>query len=176
LPLKTEESTSVKWAINKSVSLFMMSTMHVCKEIYYYNDSDRISILKHRMMSGVVPEKRWKEILASANAYALSIVKQHVPDFNLEINIPTIPAEPPEYFEAYFNLIDRLTKHPKHTFDILRYIDYILMEYNVKDKEINYQHMQKLFTNHSDVKIAAKAVLHFICHVSKIDISFFNLT
>ena len=99
---------------------------------------------------------------------AIGLVKEQIPDFkpsklNLNIGISA-----PEYCEKFIDLVNRITNEPLKYFDILRIVDFLLMEYEIKDSVFNENDLKKLFNNYDEIRGSIKTLLHFTCDVCRI--------
>lgn len=122
---------------------------------------------------GNMSKKRMDDILKVTNHLANKIIENSCKESN--ILMPEIQLNPPEYTEALLDFIFRVVGNPKSYFDILRFIDFCLMQYDLNNQEYNYKELEKIFPDYKNQIAAEKTVLHFVCHVAKIPKEIFVL-
>ena len=83
--------------------------------------------------------------------------------------------KPPKYLEAYLDLIERMTSNPLEYYDILRFLDYILMEYDLKNKKVAIDETNKYFINSTVLERGSKTILHLICSVTNLPKDIFSI-
>ncbi|MCT4606577.1 MAG: hypothetical protein N4A64_10830 [Marinisporobacter sp.] len=174
-PLQQQQMESVHWAIYKLVNLFVLATLNICRDLYYYSDRDKEETILQGLISGEISMKKRAEIVDATYKVAYGIILQHVPNFEGTLKVPNIGGSPPKYFEAFNNLILRITNNPLDYFDILRFLDFILMEYDLQSKDINEEHAKAMFPNYEDLVTSAKTILYFICSITNIRKNVFQL-
>ncbi|MFC5591554.1 hypothetical protein ACFPRA_21960 [Sporosarcina soli] len=175
LPISDEQLTSVRWAINELMGLFLLATLNVCKEVYYFTDSEKRETVYEGLAAGDVSNKKRKEIFDAAFRVAYSVVQSQIPDFKPPTQLPPINLTPPRYTEAFLNLISRITNNPLNYYDLLRFIDFSLMEYDLHSRKINHDVLKNMFINYADLTIGAKTLFHFVSEVTGIPRSYFQL-
>ena len=169
------QNQALKWAIYELTTMFVISTLNICREVFYYSKTDKLETIKNGLVSGIIPFEKRKEIVEATYTVAYSIIQRKIPGFDDQISFPSIGFTPPEYYEAFCDLIMRITSNPNAYFDILRCIDFILMEYDLQNKEIDCDIVARLFSNYDDIQIGIKTILHFICNVTGLSIKLFNI-
>ena len=172
---KEDEKYIIKWAMYELISLFTLATLNICREVYYLSDVDKKVIINDGMISGEISAKKRAELVDATYKMAIGLVKQQIPDFKpmqLDLNVG---LNAPEYCNKLIDLVNRITNNPLNYFDILRILDFSLMEYELKDVPINEEDLQELFNNYRQVKGSVKTILHFVCDVCNIPIAFFDL-
>ncbi|NRY60676.1 hypothetical protein [Clostridium beijerinckii] len=174
-PLQQEQQKAVRWAIFELINLFVLATLNICKELYYFPDKDKKDTLFEGLISGEISLKKRTEIVDVTYKIAYNIIRQQIPDFNLPIKIPNLGMEPPKYFEAFYNLILRITNDPLNYFDILRFLDFVLMEYDLESKNISEESIKKILSNYKELTISSKTILHFICSITGLRRDIFQL-
>ncbi|MFZ5645628.1 MAG: hypothetical protein ACOY46_18850 [Bacillota bacterium] len=175
IPTHEEQSKAIKWAIYDLIVMFLLATLNISKELYYFSDSEKKETIYEGLSSGDLPNKKRAEIIDAAFRYVYNTLKNQVPDFQVPSKMPTINLNPPSYSDAFFNLILRITSKPSHYFDILRFMDFVLMEYDLNEKPYNENELKAMFNNYDAVLIGAKTLLHFICHTTDISRTSFCL-
>ena len=173
--LSYAQNQSLKWVIYELITLFSISTLNICREVFYYSKSDKLETIRNGLISGIIPVEKREEIVKATYTVAYSIIQRKAPDFNDLKLYSKIGFEPPQYYEAFYDLIIRITSNPNAYFDILRGLDFILMEYDLQNKEVDLNIVTKLFSNYDDMKIGIKTILHFICNVTGISTNLFNI-
>ena len=171
---KEEQKYTLKWAIFELITLLILATLNICREVYYLPENDRRLMINDGMISGEISAKKRIEIVEATYKMAIGLVKEQIPDFkpsklNLNIGISA-----PEYCEKFIDLVNRITNEPLKYFDILRIVDFLLMEYELKDSVFNENDLKKLFNNYDEIRGSIKTLLHFKCDVCRIPISFFR--
>lgn len=175
LPLSPEQRNVISWAIYETTCLLLLSLLNISKELYYLSDSEKTETLYDGMISSDIPNKRRAEMFDTAFKVAYGVVKNHYPDLKLPEQMPTINMSPPTYFEALNDLVLRVTNNPLAYYDLLRFLDFTFMEYDLQNKDIDKNELEKIFANYSEIIVGAKTLLNFICHVTKIPRSFFKM-
>lgn len=174
-PLEKEQQKSVHWAIFELINLFVLATLNICKEVYYFNDKDKKDTLFEGLISGEISLKKRAEIVDVTYKIAYNIIRQQIPNFDVPIKVPNLGMNPPQYFEAFYNLLLRITNNPLNYFDILRFLDFVLMEYDLESKNINEEAIKTLLPNYKELTISAKTILHFICSITGLRRDLFQL-
>ncbi len=176
MPISDNEIKALKWAIYEVVSLFVLSTIKVCRNTYYFNIKDRNQIITDGITSGeTVNKERQKEIIEASYKVINSVIRTQVPGFTGNITVPNLDIKPPNYLEAYLDLIERMTSNPLEYYDILRFLDYILMEYDLKNKKIVIDETSKYFVNSTVLERSSKTILHLICSVTNLPKDIFSI-
>lgn len=175
LPINTEQVVGVKWLIYENLVLFVLATLNICKEIYYLDDGNKRDIVNNGLSSGILSERQSEEFVNASYRLAYSLIKSQIPDFNEKINPPKYEVKPPSYFEAYYNLILRISNNPLEFYDILRFLDIILLEYDLKSKIIDNNELMDIFNNCDELLNSSKTILHFICSITDLPKDLFQL-
>ncbi|MFE4714624.1 hypothetical protein ACFRAM_27600 [Paenibacillus sp. NPDC056722] len=176
LPLSKDDSETVKWAIYELVTLFLLAVLNISKELYYFSDEEKQQSVLEGLSSSDIPNKRRKEMFDTALRIAFAKVKSMYPNVELPDKLPDINLVPPNYFEAFTDLILRVTNNPFNYYDLLRYLDYTLMEYELNSNNPDNNKINSLFNNSHEIIFGAKTVLNFIVQTTKIPRSYFNLS
>jgi hypothetical protein len=156
-------------------TLFTLAAFNICREVYYLSDNDKKVIIEEGMISGEISAKKRAEIVDATYKMAIGLVKQQIPDFQ-PVQLDTgINIMAPEYNDKFIDLVSRITNNPLGYFDVLRALDFILMEYDLNEKPIDEDEVKKLFDNFNQIKGGIKTILHFVCDVSGIPTSFFRI-
>lgn len=174
-PLNEEQKKSVHWAIFELINMFVLATLNISKELYYFSDKDKKETVIDKLISGEISMQMRKELVEATYKIAHSIILQQIPNYDKKLNVPNLEMKPPKYTEAYVDLILRITNNPLQYFDVLRYLDYIFMEFDLQIKQINYQELKSIFSNDENLVISAKTILHFICGVTGIRRELFQI-
>ncbi|MEK3742410.1 hypothetical protein ACTID9_07205 [Brevibacillus fluminis] len=170
-----EQNKVIQWAIFELTNLFLLAVLDIAKELYYFNDSEKRETILEGLSSGDIPNRKRKEIFDSAFRVAYSMVKTQIPDFKLPSTMPSFNITPPSYSDAFVDLIYRITNNPMNFYDLLRFLDFTLMEYDHQSKSINENELRTLFKNYDELLVGAKTLVHFICQVTNVPRSFFQL-
>ena len=167
--LKKGEIEAVSWAVYELTTLFTLSVLNICEELYYFSDHERRNALLEGVISGEMSIKKRNEIVKASAKFAYELIKSQIPDFIVPTNVgEQFKIYPPKYFEALDNLIMRMIHNPLDYYDILRPIDYLLMEYDLLVKECDYHELEIMFSNFERNKRGIKTIMHFICQVTGI--------
>jgi predicted Zn-dependent protease len=174
-PMEYKGSKSIKWAINELISLFVLATLTISREVYYLNEWEKGEIILESLSSREISNKKRTEIFKAAFRLGYSLVQKQVPDYTPPDDIPDINLSPPKYSEGFVDLIMRINNNPKNYYDLLRFLDYVLMEYDLKNTEIDHSELKVIFGDYNNLIKGAKTILHFICQTTGIPTSFFQL-
>ena len=175
IPIPEEQSKVIRWATFELIVMFLLAVLNISKELYYFSDSEKKEAIYEGLASGDVPNKKRAEMMDAAFRYAYNNLKNQIPDFIVPLKMPTINLNPPSYSDAFFNLVLRITSKPSYYFDILRFMDYVLMEYDLNDKPYNEGDLKVIFNNYDNVLVGSKTLLHFICHTTNIPRTLFSI-
>lgn len=172
-PISSEQKEAIRWGIYKVIGLFLLATMEVCRDIYYLNDEDKKQIIVEGLTFGNMSKKRMDDILKVTNHLANKIIESSCK--KTDVNMPEIQLNPPEYTEAFTDFIFRIIGNPKMYFDIIRFLDFCLMQYDLFEKDYNLEELVKIFPNYENQITAEKTILHFVCHIAKLPKEIFVL-
>ncbi|WP_337098668.1 hypothetical protein [Paenibacillus sp. YIM B09110] len=175
LKLNEEQTKTIQWSIYELTNLFLLAVLDIAKELYYFNDSEKRETVVEGLSSGDIPNRKRKEIFDSAFRVAYNVVKTQIPDFNIPSKMPSFNITPPNYTESFIDLILRITNNPMYYYDLLRFLDFIFMEYDLQSKVISEADVRTLFKNYDELLIGAKTLLHFICQVTNIPRSMYRI-
>lgn len=175
-PFAKEQIKSIHWATFELINLFVLATLNISKELYYFSDKDKKETILDGLISGEISAKKRAEIVEATYKIAYSIIQRQVPDFKGQLQIPNIALNPPKYFEAFNDLILRITNSPLNYFDILRFLDFVFMEFDLQSKKIDENVLKGMFPNYDNLLISAKTIIHFICSITGMSRDLFQLT
>lgn len=175
IPMSIEQIKSVKWAIFELIGMFSLAALSISKDIYYFTDREKKEIIEDGLSSGDIPNKKRAELIDAAFRVAYSSLKSQIPDFQVPIKMPKISLSQPSYSNDFCDLMLRITNKPIYFFDILRFIDFTLMEYDLNDKNYDEEVLRKMFNNYDNVLVGTKTILHFICHTTNIQKTLFSM-
>lgn len=175
VPIPKDQLISIKWAINELTCLFLLTTLNIAKELYYFNDKEKYETIVDSLSAGEISNKKRKEIFDAALRFAYGMVQNQIPEFVPPSELPQISLSPPKYTEAYYDLILRVTNNPLQYYDLLRFLDYSLMEYDLQSENIDHSKLENMFTNYDDLIIGAKTLLHFISQITNLPRSYFQI-
>lgn len=174
-PITKEERLAIKWLLYEVILLFVLATLKICRNTYYFSENDRNKIIEDGISSGEISDKKMDEILMASYKMAYSVIKSHIPNYNGSFSIPKVNNRPPVYIKEYIDLIKRITGNPLQYNDIMRYLDFMLKEYGLEKKEPDFEKINKYFINYKELNISFKTIIHFICSISGLSIDTFNL-
>lgn len=160
MPLSLEEKKSIKWMISSFISLFLLATYKICGQTFYYNNNDKKEAIANGLMSGRIPVAKQKEIRNISIKMATEMIRQRIPDFDGSVFDHISEVTPPSYFEAYYNLVLRISNQPLLWNDVLRTFEYCLIEYDLKGQQIGLN--SKSYIRDPDLIVCYKTVLHFL--------------
>lgn len=175
LALAEEDKATVKWAVYELVSLFTLAVFDIAREIYYFHDDEKRDTIQSGLTSSDMSNKRRSEVFESAVRVAYSFVKGQYPELTLPDKFPNFNLTPPSYFESFYDLLLRITNNPLGYYDVLRFFDFVLMEYDLQGKTLDEKELRNLFNNYDEVMLGATTMLHFLCRVTNVPHSLFQL-
>jgi hypothetical protein len=175
LALEEEQLKATKWAIYELVCLFTLSILNISKEVYYFSDEERRETIIEGLISSEIPLKKRAEIVDASVKYAFNLVKKQFPEFNPPNSKQSINLTPPSYFESFYDLITRITNNPHDYYDILRYLDFVLSEYDLQSKKVDENELNQFFNNTKGNLHSAKTILHFLHQITGVPRELFSL-
>lgn len=175
IPFTPEQTDAIKWAIYNLVSLFYLATLEICSDLYYFSDMDKSGTIAEGLISGTIPVAKRQELADISHKIAIEMIKQYIPDFKESILNRINPNIPPTYFEAYCDLVKRMTQDPISWTQGLRALDFYLMEFDLKKLPAPDDFFNMFSLRPEDVKTALKTILHFINNVTGVPKDLFNL-
>lgn len=175
LPLEAKQNQAIKWAIYNLVSLFFLATLEICGDLYYFSDEDKVSAMAEGLVSGTIPISKRQEIADISHRIAAEMIKQYIPEFNVSTLSKVNPNVPPAYYEAYCNLVKRMTQNPTSWTKGLRVLDFYLMEFDLKSKPVPVDFFSKFSLAPDDMEVSLKTILHFINKVTGAPKDLFSL-
>ncbi|AZV69230.1 hypothetical protein DT426_27530 [Bacillus cereus] len=173
--LKESEQSTVKWAIYELTSLFVLALLNVIRELYYFSDYERQKALHDGMVSGEISIKKRTELISASYRLAFELMRAQQPDLQPPAIGRMVNISPPSYFEALDDLISRIIHNPLVYFDILRVIEYMLMEYDLQNKDYDWDTLNKMFENINENVKGIKTILHFICQITGISKNYYKI-
>ena len=175
LPFSETQNSAVRWALFNLISLFFLATLEICGDLYYFSEKDKSSAIAEGLVSGTIPIEKRQELADISHKIAAEMIKQHIPEFN-EANINRVnPNVPPAYYEAFCDLVKRMTQNPLNWTKSLRVLDYYLMEFDLKNKNVPGDFFQKFSLKPDEMEFSLKTVLHFINKVTGVSKELFGL-
>lgn len=166
VPLAPAEIDAIKWAIYNLVLLFYLATLEICGDLYYFSDADKASAIAEGLISGTIPIAKRQEIADISHRIASEMIKQYIPAFNESTLNKVDPNVPPVYYEAYCDLVKRMTQDPLSWTKGLRALDFYLMEFDLKDIPVPDDFFGEFSLRSEDLKVSLKTILHFINKVT----------
>lgn len=168
LPLSEVEKKSIKWAIYQLSGMLMLSMLQICRQVHYYTNSDKAEIIVSGLVYGSNSKTRIDDILKVTNNIAKKTLLKYSIDENRILDVPEIKLYPPDYTEAFVNIIMRITEQPKSYFDILRFLDFSLFQYDLYNTKYNIDELNDIFDNSEELLKSSKTFLHFLCYITNI--------
>lgn len=174
--LTYKDQHTVKWGIYELTSLFVLSLLKIIRELYYFSEHERRNALHDGLVSGEISIKKRTELVSAAYRLAFELVRAQQPDFKPPANLSKmVNINPPNYFEALDDLISRIIHNPNDYYDLIRALDYALLEYDLQDKDWDMEALSKSFHNMENNIKGMKTILHFICQVTRIPKNYYKL-
>jgi len=175
--LKENEDTLVRWAIYKLIVLFALSVIDICRELYYYSDTEIEEIIRNKLVSGNIPISKRREILSGGYKLAFQIIKAENPNITLQQNKLELSyfEQPPSYFDALIDLVFRMINNPMKYNELVRFMDYSLFEYDMNSLPYNMSELSQIFDDIDGKITAEKLIIHFVCQETKINKNIFEL-
>jgi len=175
--LKENEDTLVRWAIYKLIVLFALSVIDICRELYYYSDTEIEEIIRNKLVSGNIPISKRREILSGSYKLAFQIIKAENPNITLQQNKLELSyfEQPPSYFDALIDLVFRMINNPMKYNELVRFMDYSLFEYDMNSLPYNMSELSQIFDDIDGKITAEKLIIHFVCQETKINKNIFEL-
>lgn len=172
---EAEEKKTLKWAIHELTTLLLLSVLTIAKETFYLKDEEKKEIIYEALSSGDIPNKKRKEIFDAAFKVAYGMLKRKIPDFSIPKDMPVININPPVYAGILYDLLLRISNNSNQYIDLLRFIDLVLMEYDLQSQPIEEDYIETIFNNKDDLIRGAKTFFHFVCEVTDIPRPFFKM-
>lgn len=171
--LNKEDRTTILWGVYQITTLFTLSLFKIIRELYYYSEHERRNALRDGMVSGEISIKKRQELISASYRLAFELIKSQHPDFQPPTKM--INISPPSYFEALDDLLSRIIHDPLKYYDVARILDYSLFEFDLQDKEWDIEKLEENFNNIENNITGIKTILHFICYVTGIPISYYKI-
>lgn len=175
--LTTKDQNTIKWGVYELTTLFVLSLLNIIRELYYFSEHERKIALHDGLVSGEISIKKRTELVSAAYRLAFELMRAQQPDFKPPSNFgKSINISPPSYFDALDSLISRIIHNPLDYYDIIRILDYSLLEFELQGKSWDLDILNKVFDK--DVErnlVAVKSVLHFICQVTGISKKYYSI-
>ncbi|WP_153465080.1 hypothetical protein [Sediminibacillus terrae] len=173
--LREEDSKAFMWSIYKLIILFTLSLLNISRELYFFSEEERNTQLLDGLLSSDIPLKRRNEILKASYSLAYELVRDKFPDTKFSFDKDMINIAPPSYFEALKDLLSRVIKNPFTYYDILRSMDFLLMEYDLNQKGYNEKEILNYCSKFEENKVGLKSIFHFINQVTGIPKDYFQI-
>ena len=174
--LELDQLQAIQWGIYEITCLFTYSLLTMANDVYYISESDKENLLRNGFVAGEIPLRKRKEMVEAIYKIVNTEIKYRVPEFAIELEAPPgLGMAPPNYFNAIFDVINRITKSPLKYYDLLRYMDFTLMEYDMKKEKWNQAELAEIFNNSTNLYYSAKTILHFICDIIGVNKELFQI-
>lgn len=168
-PLNKFELQSVRWAKYELICLFLLSLLNISREVMYLNPLEKKQIILESLSLGEVNNQKSEQLFDAALRVAFSFVMKQLPDFKVPDDLPKINLTPPSYSNIIVDLVQRINSKPEYFYDLLRYLDYVFMEYELNNVELDTKKITDLFGNDEKLKIGAKSIIMAISDIVNID-------
>ena len=166
LPLVQAEKNSIRWAVYQLSSMLMLPMLQICRQVQYFPNTDKIDIITLGLIYGSNSKSKIDDILKVTNNIAKKTLYRYCSDENMLMDLPEIKLNPPDYTEAFINMIFRIIEQPLCYFDILRFLDFGFYQYDLERNQYNVKELNEIFKNVDDLLKSTKTFLHFICHIT----------
>ncbi len=175
LPLSPLENTAIKWVIFQLCGMLMLAMLQISGQIQYFRDRDKVELINLGLLYGKNSKSKIEDILKVTNNIAKKTLRKYCVDEKVTVDLPEIKLNEPEYAEAFTNLLFRIIEQPLSYHDILRFIDFTLLQYDLNNVEYDIQELNEIFNNTSELIKSEKALLHFVCHATNMPRDIFIL-
>lgn len=175
LPMDSVDKTAVRWAVYRLTIMLMFPLLQICRQMQYFPDKDKIELINLGLVYGSNSKSKIDDILKVTNNIAKKTLLKYCSNENKLIDLPEIKLNQPEYAEAFINMIFRIIEQPLHYFDILRFMDFALMQYDLNDEKYKLAELDLIFKNTNNLLRSTKTFLHFICHITNMPNEVFAL-
>ncbi len=166
LPLVLKEKRAIRWAVYQLSSMLMLPMLQICRQVQYFTNEDKIDIIILGLIYGSNSKSKIDDILKVTNNIARKTLYKYCGGENKLIDLPEIKLSQPEYTEAFVNMIFRIIEQPLSYFDILRFLDFALSQYDLENQQYDIKELSEIFNNTDDLLKSTKTFLHFICHIT----------
>lgn len=163
--MKANELMAYKWAVYEVTMLFTLSVLNICEHLYYLDDRERTNALYEEIVNGGISAKRRSELVNASFKAAFEITKARYPDFEAPNINDLTKNSPPSYFQPLNDLISRVVHNPLDYYDILRPFDFILMENELLDREIDVSQLNRMFDNVERNFRGIKTIIVFVSQI-----------
>ena len=153
----------------------MLSMLQICRQVQFFPDKDKIDAIILGLIYGSNSKSKIDDILKVTNNIAKKTLHQYCVNENKLIDLPEIKLNQPEYTESFINIILRIIEQPLYYFDILRFLDFVLSQYDLDNEKYNKEEINGIFDNAEELLKGTKTFLHFICHITNIPEEIFIL-
>ena len=166
LPLVLKEKRAIRWAVYQLSSMLMLPMLQICRQVQYFTNEDKMDIIILGLIYGSNSKSKIDDILKVTNNIARKTLYKYCGGENKLIDLPEIKLSQPEYTEAFVNMIFRIIEQPLSYFDILRFLDFALSQYDLENQQYDIKELSEIFNNTDDLLKSTKTFLHFICHIT----------
>ena len=135
----------------------------------------KINIIILGLIYGSNSKAKIDDILKVTNNIARKTLYRYCGEENSVVDLPEIKLNQPEYTEAFINMIFRIMEQPLSYFDILRFLDFTLFQYDLEYREYDISELNILFKNVEALKQSAKTFLRFVCYITNMPKEIFIL-
>lgn len=168
LPLAQEEHMAIRWAVYQLSCMLLLPLLQICRQVQCFPDKDKNEIIVLGLIYGSNSKAKIDDILKVTNGIARKTLLRYFDDVSVLTDLPEIKLHQPEYTEAFIDMISRIIEQPLNYFDILRFLDFVLFQYDLKSEKYDIKEISKLFTNTKELLKSTKTFLHFVCYISGI--------
>lgn len=175
LPLTSKENKAIRWGVYQLSSMLMYPMLQICRQVQYFDKEDKINIIILGLIYGSNSKAKIDDILKVTNNIARKTLYRYCGEENSVVDLPEIKLNQPEYTEAFINMIFRIMEQPLSYFDILRFLDFTLFQYDLEYREYDISELNILFKNVEALKQSEKTFLRFVCHITNMPKEIFIL-
>lgn len=168
VPLKAEEQKAIRWAIYLLTNMLMLPFLEICRQVQFFPDKDKMDIIINGLIYGSNSKSKIDDILKVTNNIAKKTLYRYCGAEKEIIDLPEIKLNQPEYTEAFINMIIRIIEKPLNYFDILRFMDFSLFQYDLNNEQYSMSELRTIFNNSNELMQSTKTFLHFVCYITSI--------
>ncbi|MDD4126775.1 MAG: hypothetical protein PHV39_03705 [Methanomicrobium sp.] len=143
------------WLLGESIILISIALLRFCGELYPLNKNERNEWIKIKLMEGM-------DVTIEQQEKRLNLIKLYIEHKIQEetgkkiyINEEELKVYPPDFTDNLIELINRLLSNPNYSILVPSFLDFIIHEYILNNKEIDLMELSQLFPK-MDLDLLAK--------------------
>lgn len=151
-----DEQSAVAWLLAETVSVFTLNLVTVAREAIALDRRTFETALSERLAAGAVSPMELRRLADAVDRYVAGVLRQvGAPAHAVVESMGAFQPTPPEYAAPLAETAARLAASPQHTRTLPRYLDLILHERLVRQREPAPAALNKLGAN--DLNVLARA-------------------